>query len=718
MVSVMLRCLFARHRFCRVVCVLAVLTVCSVHVTAQDRNLKSELESALRGKTVVSKIVFGGKATPRGYQVAYPVNTLVYPNTNQVIFRVEWGIMRTEVGPGEMGRRFSPGTSFQIANIDLKDDRLELKLDTDSGDSARLKLMLGAGWQSKFDAASVQTQLARIFVLAQQSQPPSQTSTAAAASTTALPGFAGAGSTSEYRRDPNAPKIEGRISDNDLKTIMAGFDEQTRDALSTLSQDAAALSRGLLTYQKAYSVHSDYASRPQLQAIAGLQDRLGKSLDPQRDDDVIEMNEVFRRCVRVAQLGQARDERGNLLGAGRNSADFQQLLLSNSASDLSNKVQRDVEIERAQRLIIDHAKTAVITVEQTLDKRDLSGANQQYQQLASDRQIAQVSPLQQYLQLTAAFRQDLLAFLQATQMDRRRDIAVVQQVENVRREADLLNTSESEPLTRTYLQNTLKADTDALRQRLASVPAFQFDEASYKIPTALAETTPSNLNEKLTFVSGRITDIDTNLASASELRAIVTQPEVMKRIEDVVGADEAVVLRQDASRISAAEQMRASLAAEQQALQQRMETAEVETTAKLTAAISMREQFAEELTKRMSNEISWCAGGRDGELLAGYITTSQLSPGTLSQVATNSPLWKELYAKGFRFSGVFAPDQTTKSAAITADGAVGALITTIPDKDRTDLESAIDILKQRAKGGQVPAGCLPAKPPADHPEGP
>ena len=52
--------------------------------------------------------------------------------------------MRLEVEPTEMERRFDRGTSFRVANIDVKDERVELKLESGSGDPAKLKLTLGA----------------------------------------------------------------------------------------------------------------------------------------------------------------------------------------------------------------------------------------------------------------------------------------------------------------------------------------------------------------------------------------------------------------------------------------------------------------------------------------------------------------------------------------------------------------------------------------------
>ena len=205
---------------------------------------------------------------------------------------------------------------------------------------------------------------------------------------------------------------EERISPADFAALVQEAERTRADSQFTpaLQNDGKVLSRSLLAYQKAYSGNSDYASRPQLQAISGLQDRLGKSIQPQRDDDLIEMNEVFRRCVRVARLGQTHDERGNLLGAGRNSAEFQQLLLSESATDVSNKVQKDVEVERAQRLVMGRIMTPMKACELALDRGDYQAALLAQQQIRAIPDEQTIPFLATYLRTTTATFNDLEAF--------------------------------------------------------------------------------------------------------------------------------------------------------------------------------------------------------------------------------------------------------------------------------------------------------------------
>src|SRR5271167_4968309 len=154
-----------------VICTILILGFCNLQLRADGKTLKSDLELALVGQSVVSRILFGGKAVPSGATVGYPVNTVVFPDSSQVSYRVEWGLIREDVSPNRMARHFDPGTSFRVASVEIKDDRLELKLLSGNGDSAKLKLMLGASWQSKFDSQSVLSQLSNIFVFDEAQQP-------------------------------------------------------------------------------------------------------------------------------------------------------------------------------------------------------------------------------------------------------------------------------------------------------------------------------------------------------------------------------------------------------------------------------------------------------------------------------------------------------------------------------------------------------------------
>ena len=133
------------------------------------------------GRPVTSKIMFGGRAVLPGYQVDHPVNTLVYAESGEINYRVEAAIFRGDISPQGMLSSFPAKSNFKITSVEVKDDKLELKLESVRGDSARLKLMLGTGWQSKFDMTAVQAQLSRILDFPEAAQP-------AAAAASAAPG--------------------------------------------------------------------------------------------------------------------------------------------------------------------------------------------------------------------------------------------------------------------------------------------------------------------------------------------------------------------------------------------------------------------------------------------------------------------------------------------------------------------------------------------------
>ena len=136
----------------------------TMQLSAQNGGLKDELSHSLSGTTVISTILVGGRAAPRGYQADYPVDTLVYPGNREVAYRMDLGSTSTTTTAEDMRRYFERGTLFQVIGLDLQDGWLELKLKSAGGDSARLRLMLGDGWQSKFDSSSIQARLACVLI--------------------------------------------------------------------------------------------------------------------------------------------------------------------------------------------------------------------------------------------------------------------------------------------------------------------------------------------------------------------------------------------------------------------------------------------------------------------------------------------------------------------------------------------------------------------------
>src|ERR1017187_3307029 len=142
---------------------LAGISTTSSVFAAENSALKAEISRSLNGTTLVSKVTLGGRAIATGYETDWAVVTIVNAETADVTYRVESGFVRFDVVQGEMQSFFAPGSEFHVSNVDLKDDRLELKLDAGSGKSAKLRLLLGQGWQSNSDINAVMTKLARVF---------------------------------------------------------------------------------------------------------------------------------------------------------------------------------------------------------------------------------------------------------------------------------------------------------------------------------------------------------------------------------------------------------------------------------------------------------------------------------------------------------------------------------------------------------------------------
>jgi hypothetical protein len=337
----------------------------------------------------------------------------------------------------------------------------------------------------------------------------------------------------------NAAAIPGRLSSEQMKAIVAAADEENRRAFSDLVQQTSAVPSALLSIQE--GIRQKYPRMGGTDNCRGrtseLQRRLGRSLTPKQIDDIDEMNGVLMGCA-----GQY------FAFAPPNSRNI-------TAS--ANQAVADAKRRRQQ---IESAKNAILQVEAALDAGDLIRANQLFRGLAGAS--SQPTFAQSYLQQTQSLRQDLGAYLQAVGMDHQQSAPLVQQLQNLGREVSLLNESASgRPLTQAYLQHVIKDGIDASRRQLANLPAFQFNEASYRIPTTISES------DELTLISNDIKAIDESFAKVSETRAIAAQPELMKIAEEVVGGTEAATLKATADQIGTAEHMRASLVDTQNSLQ-------------------------------------------------------------------------------------------------------------------------------------------------------
>ncbi len=529
-----LSCAAISHK-CRFMFFAAVFAVClSTPLCATNKALKSSLEQALVGRTIVSKVMIGGRATPRGTQADCAVNTVITAE-GQVSYRVEWGFLRTDVAPPEMTRRFRGGTSFRVVGIDLKDDRLELKLSASSIDSAKVKLLLGADWQAKLGIEAVESQLARVFTFEDgttQSRQLAESPAGIRNSGTATP-------TTEYERPSTAPPIPGRISSEQMQSILAAANQDQQQALSDLVTQTTRLSEALLSVLNQASRYPNFASHPLIREIAAFQHALGPALRPKQVEDVVEMNQLLMHCQSI----------------------FGSFAPSDS-SEISASVRQQIAIEEQRRERIQKVKLSIIAVESALDAGDFVRANQAYRQVATDAPVPRFA--QMYLQQTQSLGLDLSSYAEAVQFCHQHDVPLSQQLRNLAHEVSALHSSDERPLTKKYVQDALTDDSEAVRRQLASLPPFVFDQASYQVPRGLSDA------EKLAFVSTHINSLDSSLATVSAIQPIAGQPDLMKTVAEVVGGDQFSKLDAAAAQIVAAERVRASLLSEQGALQTRI----------------------------------------------------------------------------------------------------------------------------------------------------
>jgi hypothetical protein len=307
------------------------------------------------------------------------------------------------------------------------------------------------------------------------------------------------------------------------------------------------------------------------------------------------------------------------------------------------------------------------------------------------------------LQRTDNFRQDLVSYSQASQLVRHYNLSAAQELQHLAQEVDLLNASQSKPLTQKLLQDAISTDAAATRQKVANLPSLQLDATAYRLPQGFADARSTNLNEKLSLVASRIAALDRELDSVSEVRNVAAQRSSIKTTADILGPDAIAGLNQKLDSIESAERLRASLvntqdslqariAAEREAEQRQIAAAQAEAERKAAAAIAARQQYAEVLTKRMSGEIRWRATGRENEILAGYIAASRLSDVAFSQLSATSPLWKDFYSRGFKYRGILDRDKTLKVAAIKAEGGFAISLADMSADDQSYLQHTIEVL--------------------------
>lgn len=249
-------------------CLLAAFFLHSVAVA--DNHLKADLERTLVGKAVPSRVSIGSTAALRnGPGMQHPVSTLVYPDTSSVRYQVDSLFGALFVDKGDYRLNYFQQSQFIVEKLDFKNDRLELHLKPQSGDSVKLKVMLGKDWQKNLDASAVLAQIGSALNLddvLEESQ------------------------TVSYARSSQSPS--------------SGEQSHSSTSLSPeLIVESHGIAAALNTFQNNFGGVSGFLRNPQVKqppvshTISDLQKRLGKEMTPRDTTDVSAMAAAAENCV-------------------------------------------------------------------------------------------------------------------------------------------------------------------------------------------------------------------------------------------------------------------------------------------------------------------------------------------------------------------------------------------------------------------------------------
>ncbi len=562
--------LFA-HRLYRAMFLLAALVLPVFQLRADNGSLKADLQQALIGKEIISKVMFGCKATPRGYSAEYPVHTLVFSN-GSVTYHVEFGLLRQEVSESEVRRGIESGTNLRVSGLDFKDDRLEIKVERlgNSNDSAKVKLMLGKNWQSTMNANAVLQFMSSAFSvdtsgLSKASVTKGRTQqkpTSPAADSSPAGPVDDAPPLLAYQRPPNAPEIPGRISSEEFQSILRQAAQEKSTATSKLLSQAMTVSHDLLSLKNAAESYPNFASHPLIRSISSLQHQLGRSLQPRDASDVVSLNETLDRCLRI--FGQLAPR-----GSFEDSASLR--------TALGSYQERQNQIELTAR--------AMVQIESTLDQGALVQANAGFHQLQADAFASQFLPSQRYLQVTANMRSDLTAYSEATQLPRIHDgLSVVDQVRTVANEASKLQACGNEPLAGSFLSKNLTADKEILKAHLDSLPAFEFDAKVYRLQPITNLTTQRSMETRLAALKAK-------LDASNELINLLASKDSMDSMAVLFGATFVATISSKGTEVQSAQQLEGNLSEALQRYQAKLDAEESRRQARLEEQNSLAERI-------------------------------------------------------------------------------------------------------------------------------
>jgi hypothetical protein len=134
----------------------------------------------------------------------------------------------------------------------------------------------------------------------------------------------------------------------------------------------------------------------------------------------------------------------------------------------------------------------------------------------------------------------------------------------------------------------------------------------------------------------------------------------------------------------------------QEAEERRVNESRLAVQRKLVAA---RQQYAESLASKMSQEIIWCAIGTKKDTLAGYVRVAHLSDSVVFLLSAQSPLWGEFFSNGFRYRGILDSNGVTKIAEVTERGGFALSVDRMPPERLAALNSTVRTLASNGSCG-------------------
>ncbi|WP_419805995.1 hypothetical protein [Terriglobus sp.] len=359
---------------------------------------------------------------------------------------------------------------FQITSVDAKEDRLEFKLTPRTQGSGRLKLMLGTGWQSRMNDASVLNALSQfVETNLPVKAASSKTTESPESGTVPLSPKASVAMLQSYDRPPETTDIPGRLPVADVKQTLDLLDKKILREQADVNRATQGISQAVKACKSVYASVPDSVARNVVQEIAGEQAQLGVQLTPRTMADVTMLTNIYNRCARLARLRQAGDPSGQQYGPGSGNAEYNQSFLSGGSTRASQEGY-DSAKDGLQYIdsLVGNIHT-VLEIERSLDAGKLTDATRGYAVLAADKEPADA--IRAYLQKSEPLRTDLISLERVKQTVAAAPSGTIQEKLTTVRQLQSMETNSAHlPMTRSFLKEIIgfqKAKISAAVQRIA-----------------------------------------------------------------------------------------------------------------------------------------------------------------------------------------------------------------------------------------------------------